>query len=83
MSAYFKKINDFFTKTLWYIDIRNIGEFKSLLIRITRLLYASAREFTKNDLNLRTMGLVYMTIFSLIPFLAVSFSVLKGFGVWK
>lgn len=81
MSAYFKKINDFFTKTLWYIDIRNIGEFKSLLIRITRLLYASAREFTKNDLNLRTMGLVYMTIFSLIPFLAVSFSVLKGFGV--
>ena len=81
MSAYFKKIIDFFTKTLWYIDIRNIGEFKSLLIRITRLLYASAREFTKNDLNLRTMGLVYMTIFSLIPFLAVSFSVLKGFGV--
>lgn len=81
MSAYFKKINDFFTKTLWYIDIRNIGEFKSLLIRIIRLIYASSREFTKNDLNLRSMGLVYMTIFSLIPFLAVSFSVLKGFGV--
>ncbi len=81
MSAYFKKINDFFTKTLWYIDIRNIGEFKALLIRITRLIYASAREFTKNDLNLRSMGLVYITIISLIPFLAVSFSVLKGFGV--
>jgi len=81
MSAYFKKINDFFTKTLWYIDIRNIGEFKSLLIRIIRLIYASAREFTKNDLNLRSMGLVYITIISLIPFLAVSFSVLKGFGV--
>ena len=81
MSAYFKKINDFFTKTLWYIDIRNIGEFKALLIRIIRLIYASAREFTKNDLNLRSMGLVYITIISLIPFLAVSFSVLKGFGV--
>ena len=81
MSAYFKKINDFFTKTLWYIDIRNISEFKSLLIRIIRLIYASAREFTKNDLNLRSMGLVYITIISLIPFLAVSFSVLKGFGV--
>ena len=81
MIAYFKKINDFFTKTLWYIDIRNISEFKSLLIRIIRLIYASAREFTKNDLNLRSMGLVYITIISLIPFLAVSFSVLKGFGV--
>lgn len=81
MTAYIKKINDFFTKTLWYIDIRNIGEFKSLIIRLTRLTYASAREFTKNELNLRAMGLVYITIISLIPFLAVSFSVLKGFGV--
>ena len=81
MSAYFKKVNHFFTKTLWYMDIRNIGEFKALLIRTTRLIYASIREYSKNELNLRAMGLVYITIISLIPFLAVSFSVLKGFGV--
>jgi len=81
MNNQIKKINDFFTKTLWYIDIRNIGEFRSLIIRLIRLVYASTREFTKNELNLRAMGLVYITIISLIPFLAVSFSVLKGFGV--
>lgn len=81
MNNQIKKINDFFTKTLWYIDIRNIGEFKSFIIRLIRLVYASTREFAKNELNLRAMGLVYITIISLIPFLAVSFSVLKGFGV--
>jgi len=81
MNNQIKKINDFFTKTLWYIDIRNIGEFRSFIIRLIRLVYASTREFTKNELNLRAMGLVYITIISLIPFLAVSFSVLKGFGV--
>ncbi len=81
MSSYFKKVNHFFTKTLWYIDLRNIGEFKAFLIRTARLLFASFREYNKNELNLRAMGLVYITIISLIPFLAVSFSVLKGFGV--
>ncbi|HSG30084.1 MAG TPA: YihY/virulence factor BrkB family protein [Thermodesulfobacteriota bacterium] len=81
MSSYFKKVTDFFTKTLWYIDLGNVGEFKAFLIKVTRLLFASIREYTKNELNLRAMGLVYITIISLIPFLAVSFSVLKGFGV--
>ncbi|NIP39744.1 MAG: YihY/virulence factor BrkB family protein [Candidatus Dadabacteria bacterium] len=81
MSSYIQKVNHFFTKTLWYIDVRNIGEFKAFLIRTARLLFASIREYGKNELNLRAMGLVYITIISLIPFLAVSFSVLKGFGV--
>lgn len=46
-----------------------------------KLLYAVAREFFDGDLTLRATSLVYTTLLSLAPLLAVSFSVLKAFGV--
>jgi membrane protein len=39
------------------------------------------RQFVAGELNLRAMSLVYTTLLSIVPLLAVSFSVLKGFGV--
>jgi membrane protein len=39
------------------------------------------RQFSQGQLNLRAMSLVYTTLLSVVPLLAVSFSVLKGFGV--
>jgi len=39
------------------------------------------RQLVKGQLNLRAMSLVYTTLLSIVPLLAVSFSVLKGFGV--
>jgi membrane protein len=38
------------------------------------------RELLGGQLNLRAMSLVYTTLLSIVPLLAVSFSVLKGFG---
>jgi membrane protein len=39
------------------------------------------RDLLSEELTLRAMGLVYTTLLSLVPLLALSFSVLKGFGV--
>src|SRR5262245_64186345 len=41
----------------------------------------AVEEFSTNQLDLRAAGLVYSTLLSLVPFLAVTFSVLKAFGV--
>lgn len=81
MFSHFEKLKDFFTKTLWYIDLGEKGGLHSLLITSLRVIYSSAKEFSRNELTLRSMSLVYTTLLSLIPLLAVSFSVLKGFGV--
>lgn len=46
-----------------------------------RIAMAVARDLAGGMLTLRAMSLVYTTLLSLVPLLAVSFSVLKAFGV--
>ena len=50
-------------------------------IRTLRVLYRVLSDLVDGQLTLRAMSLVYTTLLSLVPLLAVSFSVLKGFGV--
>jgi len=46
-----------------------------------RIAYALARDVAEGNISLRAMSLVYTTLLSLVPLLAITFSVLKGFGV--
>ena len=47
---------------------------------IGRYTFAMTRELASGELKLRAMSLVYTTILAVVPLLALSFSVLKGFG---
>lgn len=51
-----------------------------LVGRILRYPYALARDIARGELTLRAMSLVYTTLLSIVPLLALSFSVLKGLG---
>jgi membrane protein len=48
--------------------------------RILRYPYALIRDVMRGDLTLRAMSLVYTTLLSVVPLMALSFSVLKGLG---
>ncbi len=48
---------------------------------VARYVYGVVRELIAGQLTLRAMSLVYTTLLSVVPLLAFSFSVLKGFGV--
>lgn len=50
-------------------------------VRALQILYASLRDLADGQLSLQAMSLVYTTLITLVPLLAISFSVLKGFGV--
>lgn len=76
-----KSINDFFTRDLWEADLDKLKKPKSILVKTLRLLNVMFREFTEGQLTLRAMSLVYTTLLSIVPILAISFSVLKAFGV--
>lgn len=48
---------------------------------VLRYLYAIVRDMFAGQLMMRAMSLVYTTLLSVVPLIAFSFSVLKGFGV--
>src|SRR6266699_5950587 len=57
---------------------RTLARLGDSIYRAT--VVANAR-YRSDVLNLQAMGLTYSTLLSLVPFLAVMFSVLKAFGV--
>jgi len=56
---------------------------RRLLLLPARFVYAVMRDLSDGQLTLRAMSLVYTTLLSLVPLLAFSFSVLKGFGAHR
>jgi len=70
-----------FIDWLWCEDVHAISRAERWLVLPVRMLVVVLRQLLKGQLNLRAMSLVYTTLLSTVPLLAVSFSVLKGFGV--
>jgi len=66
---------------IWDDDLRTLHGVRRLAVFLLRVLYVMVKELIGGQLNLRAMSLVYTTLLSIVPLLAVSFSVLKGFGV--
>ncbi|RMF95917.1 MAG: YihY/virulence factor BrkB family protein [Candidatus Schekmanbacteria bacterium] len=58
-----------------------LNEKEKFFFNKIKFLINAYREFNETQLTLRAMSLVYTTILSIVPLLAVSFSVLKAFGV--
>ncbi len=65
---------------MWSTRLDELPIWQSRLVWLARLVYAVGRDLTLGYLSLQAMSLVYTTLLSLVPLLAVSFSVLKGFG---
>lgn len=66
-------------KLLWLSEPRS-GWGRRLLTP-GRYALALLRDLIEGDISLRAMSLVYTTLLSLVPLLALAFSVLKAFGV--
>jgi len=77
MEAILKKI----TGAVWNTDIKSHPLWKRLVISVCRFVHLIVADLANGQLNLRAMSLVFTTILSFVPLIAVSFSVLKAFGV--
>jgi len=79
MSNDAKGLLDRWNAALWGGDPK--APRKAGLLRVARTVVILARDLARGQLTLRAMSLVYTTLLSIVPLLALSFSVLKAFGV--
>jgi membrane protein len=66
---------------LWEHDIAGESKLHRGTIITLRMFYVMVRDLHDGQLSLRAMSLVYTTLLSLVPVIALSFSVLKGLGL--
>ena len=75
------EIKAYLHRRIWEPDLTQVPFWKGLLLRTLRVGQVLLRDLSGGQLNLQAMSLVYTTLLSIVPLLAVSFSVLKAFGV--
>lgn len=68
-------------RLVWGNALQKKGRLGHITSQLLRYLYALIRDILAGQLTLRAMSLVYTTLLSVVPLIAMSFSVLKGLGV--
>jgi len=68
---------------VWSDQFEKSGPPGKIVATILRYGYAVLRDFMSGQLTMRAMSLVYTTLLSIVPLLAFSFAILKGFGVFE
>ena len=81
INKFIRSLKDRFMNAIWKTPLDELPFIKNRLITGVRIIHLVLRDLMDGMITLRAMSLVYTTILALVPLLAVSFSVLKGFGV--
>ncbi len=71
----------FLRDDVWRIRSRDLPRSRSFLLRQLRVLLLAVRGFAADRCNLRASALTFFTILSIVPAIAMTFGVAKGFGL--
>lgn len=76
-----KNVKRHFKEGIWVRNTRETPIFVRVWRGAWRLLYLIGFSFVKDQTVIRAAALTFTTILSIVPFLAVAFSISKGFGL--
>ncbi|MFH1998592.1 MAG: YhjD/YihY/BrkB family envelope integrity protein, partial [Planctomycetota bacterium] len=74
------QFHSFFYETIWLTRLDSLPWFKRVFYKIARIGFIVAKGFTDERLNQQASALTYVSFLSIIPLMAVLFSLAKGFG---
>jgi membrane protein len=78
-----KKLQKFLRQDIWRIRTREAKGFRGKCIRLLRIFLLSFSQFSSDMCSLRASALTFFTLLSIVPVLAMSFGIAKGFGLDK
>lgn len=65
---------------IWRVRASSLPWWKALLVSAGRVLLRAIRDFREDRIWLRASALTFFTLMSIVPILALSFGIAKGFG---
>jgi membrane protein len=80
-TSQFKKLHGFLQNDLWDIDETVSRPFFFVLIRVTKIFYITFKELKQLEFMTHAASLTFTSVLSLVPMLALTFALAKGFGV--
>ncbi|MBI4197373.1 MAG: YihY family inner membrane protein [Deltaproteobacteria bacterium] len=75
-----RDLRGFFKEGIWAVDLKALPSFKRFFYRPLKIGAIVYYGYQRNNLPIRATALAYTILLSLVPFLAVSFSLFKAFG---
>ncbi|WP_285905888.1 YhjD/YihY/BrkB family envelope integrity protein [Pseudodesulfovibrio pelocollis] len=76
-----REIKRHFSEGIWTRNVPDTPVLVRMWRSVSRLLYLVGFGFIKDQCLIRAAALTFTTILSIVPFLAVAFSISKGFGL--
>ena len=67
--------------SVWGVNLAGLSRLHAGAVRMARVGHMVVRELADGQLNVRAASLVYTTLLSIVPVLALSFALFKGFGI--
>jgi membrane protein len=81
--AMIKKFQKFLKQDIWRIRAREATGFRGKCVRLLRIFLISFSQFSSDMCSLRAAALTFFSLLSIVPVLAMSFGIAKGFGLDK
>jgi membrane protein len=76
----FGRVRGFLQEGLWNSEGRELGRIRLVLLRHLQVVAMVARGFVADGCVMRASALTYTTLLSIVPLLALMFSLVKGLG---
>ena len=80
MKEKIRQLVHFFTRSLWRVTESDVSRGRYTSYNLMKIIIQTVKCFIKDRVWIRAAALSYTTLFSIIPIMALVFSIAKGFG---
>ena len=77
----YRELTLFFTDEIWELNTEELSKYKSRLLRHTKVVIITIINFGRQNLGGQAVALSFFSTMAFVPFVAVIFTITRGFGL--
>ena len=77
----YQRVLKFLINDIWRLDLSELSIMKARMIRYLKVSLITIRGFSNDEIGLQAVNLSFFSAMSVVPFVALMFTITKGFGL--